>query len=83
MTETESFVITQDIPVPRFGGGRSKGITEALRALVTAPIGSSVFVSANKNTAAARAHTVAGAGWAVARTEGDGARVWKVADPSR
>lgn len=83
--QTQAFKIETNVPIPTVGG-RASNVWSAIRALLAAPVGASVFFpdSAAKDiTRVARdaCNRVGGAGWAKTRSEETGIRVWKIAEP--
>ncbi len=71
------------IPIPATLKG--SGVTGALRALENAPVGTSVLIPGKKpaRLGAFFENSGHGHGWYVCRAEGDGARVWKLREPSK
>ena len=82
-----AFVIETGVPIPASKRGRPHGcgpVTNALRALMTADIGASVFLPGVRQSNVGGRIRFAGnsaTGWASSRNEGNGVRVWKIAEP--
>jgi hypothetical protein len=57
-------------------------LSEAIRKLIRSEVGDSIYIpnKAGKN-ARLRAHQIGGPGWCITRTDADGTRVWKIAEP--
>lgn len=75
-----NYVIQKGVPIP--DGQSGTGKMAALRSLARAEIGDSVFLPGTKpssiNNMVVQA---AGPGWYRTRKEGDGYRIWKIAEP--
>ena len=80
-----AFVIESGVPMPNGGrsGARAGPITEALRTLSRSKVGDSVFIPDKRpRDMGCYVASAAGKGWALSRSEGNGVRVWKVAEPN-
>jgi hypothetical protein len=62
---------------------RTGPMTEAIRMLMRSEVGDSVYIphQAGKSVRT-RARQVGGPGWCVTRSDANGARVWKIAEPN-
>lgn len=77
---TPAVQLQYDVPLPSRRRSPS-GAMDFLRALAAAPIGASFTTKTKDHTLRGLAHRLGGGGWISVRKDGDGIRVWKVAEP--
>lgn len=72
--------IEMGVPMPI---ARQTFVGDVLRELAAAPIGASVLFppATNRTTIQQSAWRLGGRGWITIKATGDGARVWKIAEP--
>lgn len=74
--------IENDVPLPERPFPYDR-VRDACEVLAKAEIGDSTYIEdVSIGIVSAKANRAAGSGWYTARTDGDGVRIWKMAEPT-